>query len=118
MDMIPLVGILIPIFAILMVGLIVLVPVAGLTARFALRPAIEAYAKLRSAHGDEGMVRVLDQRVSLMERQIENLEATIRHLEELQHVAPARDAPRITTTSASEPQVLDAERVGGRVQQP
>jgi len=84
MPPIEMIGILIPILAILLGGLIVLIPVIGFTARFALKPTVEAYARLRqgAAGGQEQIVAVLDQRIAMMERQIDHLETTVRGLED------------------------------------
>jgi hypothetical protein len=77
------IGIFIPILAILMAGLIVLVPIAGLTARFALKPVIEAFVSLRARGGhDEKFLAVLEQRLALMEQQLHTLESSLHRLEE------------------------------------
>lgn len=63
---------LVPIFAILVGGLIVLLPLAGLVLRFALKPAIESYvqAKQASSGGDHEHVAIIEERVALLEAQI------------------------------------------------
>jgi hypothetical protein len=80
-------ALLIPLLAILIVGIIVLVPIAGLTARFALKPAIEAFAQLRGAREQEQLVAVLEQRISLLEQQMHGMETSLRILES--HALPA-----------------------------
>ena len=76
-----LVGALIPIVAILIGGLVLLVPIAGLTLRFALKPALEAYAQARKSSGDREEIRILQQRLALVEEQLHAL-TTARLLEE------------------------------------
>lgn len=65
--------------------LTVLIPIAGLTARFALKPIVEAFARMKemqnSAAGRE--LSVLEQRVSLLEQQHQNLEAIVQRVGEL-----------------------------------
>ncbi len=69
--------------AIIMGVSIVLVPIFGLTARFALKPTVEALSKFFEHKGTEETVRILERRVALMEQQLESMEGTVRHLEEV-----------------------------------
>lgn len=66
--------ILIPIVGILMGGTIVLLPIAGLTARFALKPVVEAWARLKSSPDAEQRLHLVERRLALMEEQINVLE--------------------------------------------
>ena len=84
---------------------IVLVPVIGATARFALKPTVEALAKVFENRGTNETVQILKQRVELQEQQIEALRHDMRALSEVrdfdrQLAAPApaaQDAPdRVT----------------------
>ena len=68
---------LIPIIAIIMGGLIFLVPIAGWTARFALKPIVEAVARMREAQGATREVQILEQRVALLEQQVQLLEGSV-----------------------------------------
>jgi hypothetical protein len=64
---------LIPIFAILVGGLIVLLPLAGLVLRFALKPAIESYVQAKQASSggaDHEHIAIIEERVALLEAQI------------------------------------------------
>lgn len=61
---------------------IVLIPVAGLTARFALKPAVTALTRFFDHQGLEESVRVLERRIDFQEHQIESLENTIRRITE------------------------------------
>ena len=80
---------------------IVLVPVIGLTARFALKPAVEALARLFESRELDETVRILERRVELQEHQLEALQASVQQLSEArdfdrQLAAPrAPDAPRV-----------------------
>jgi hypothetical protein len=80
---------------------IVLVPVIGLTARFALKPAVEAIARLFESRELDETVRILERRVELQEHQLEALQASVQQLSEArdfdrQLAAPrAPDAPRV-----------------------
>jgi len=80
---------------------VVLVPVIGLTARFALKPAVEAIARLFESRELDETVRILERRVELQEHQLEALQASVQQLSEArdfdrQLAAPrAPDAPRV-----------------------
>ena len=65
--------------------LIVLVPIAGLTARFALKPIVESMAKVRELQGGTAgrELNVLEQRVALLEQQYQNLEGSVHRIGEL-----------------------------------
>jgi hypothetical protein len=67
---------------------IVLVPVVGLTARFAFKPAAEALAKLLETRQLDETVRLLERRMELQEREIEALTTS------LQQIADAREFDR------------------------
>ena len=58
---------------VIMGSLIVLIPVAGLTARFAMKPIVESLAKLRQASGQNESVTMLERRVALIEQEVQNL---------------------------------------------
>jgi hypothetical protein len=67
---------------------IVLIPVIGLTARFALKPAVEALAKVFEHKQLDETVRILERRVEMQEHQIESLQSS------LQQLADTRDFDR------------------------
>lgn len=68
--------------AVVMGLMVVLIPVAGLTARFALKPIAEAVARMREAQGANRELQLVEQRLALMEQQIANLETDVERLEE------------------------------------
>lgn len=70
------------IVAIVMGMLTVLIPIAGLTARFALKPVVESLARLFDSRTVEETVEITERRVALLEQQIELLEGTVKRLEE------------------------------------
>ena len=60
--------------------LVVLIPIAGLTARFALKPVMEALGKYRETQSDRQMQALLERRVSLMEEQLHSMDRSLREL--------------------------------------
>ncbi|MEX2582381.1 MAG: hypothetical protein WD766_03865 [Gemmatimonadota bacterium] len=66
--------ILVPIIAILVGGTVVIIPLLGLTARFALKPLVESWSRFREAPIADERERVLDRRISLLEDQVQILE--------------------------------------------
>lgn len=72
------------ILAILLTGIIILVPVFGLTLRFALRPAIEAWTKLRSESAAPQHTELLSRQISLLETELQQVQQTLQHLVEIQ----------------------------------
>jgi hypothetical protein len=67
---------------------IVLIPVIGLTARFALKPTVEALARVFEGRGRDEALQILERRISLLEQQLEAVETSVGRLEE----APRFDA--------------------------
>ena len=59
---------------------IVLIPVIGLTARFALKPTVEAFSNFFQAKSVEESVRILERRMALLEAQIESIDASVNRL--------------------------------------
>ena len=59
---------------------IVLVPVIGLTARFALSPTVEALSRIFEKRGDDESMRILERRLDLQEQEIAMLNQTLRSL--------------------------------------
>lgn len=59
---------------------VVLVPVIGLTARFALKPIVEAMGRSFEHKGLDETVQIMDRRMALMEQQIESMDGTVRRL--------------------------------------
>lgn len=59
---------------------IILIPVAGLTLRFAIKPAVEAIARSFEHRGLEDTVSVMERRLGILERQMESMETTVNRL--------------------------------------
>ncbi|HYW14413.1 MAG TPA: hypothetical protein VE871_20775 [Longimicrobium sp.] len=60
----------------------VLIPITGLTARFALKPVMEALSKYRESDSDRQMQALLERRVALMEEQLHSMDRSLRELAE------------------------------------
>jgi hypothetical protein len=63
-------------------GLIVFTPVAGLTLRFALKPMVDSIARLMEARNGAAGVDLVDKRVALMEQEIQLLRSEMRQVTE------------------------------------
>lgn len=61
---------------------IVLIPVIGVTARFALKPTAEALSRFFDHQGLTDTVRVLERRLDFQEHQMDALENQLRRLTE------------------------------------
>lgn len=59
---------------------VVLIPIAGLTARFALKPVVEAFARLGEHRGLEETVAILERRLDLLEAQNESMDQSLRRI--------------------------------------
>lgn len=68
--------------AVVMGLMVVLIPVAGVTARFALKPIAEAVARMREGQGAARELQLIEQRLALMEQQLSGLETDVRKIEE------------------------------------
>ena len=62
---------------------VVLIPILGLTARFALKPTVEALSRFFDHKGLDEEVKILDRRMALMEQQLEGMDSALRRLEEV-----------------------------------
>jgi hypothetical protein len=91
------------ILAILAVFLVVFVPVAGITARIAIKPIVEAFTKyMQVRQGTEGM-HLLERRIALLEQELGATRAEVQSLSE------ARDFDRQIGRGAAE----ERPRLGG-----
>lgn len=62
--------------------MIVLVPVVGVTARFALKPIVEAFARMKEIQGQEQKVALMEQRIALLEEHIHSVDRNLSALQE------------------------------------
>lgn len=70
------------VIAVIMGISIVLIPVIGLTARFALKPVVEALSNVLQTRGMDESLQIVERRLALMETQMEVLENSMKRLEE------------------------------------
>jgi hypothetical protein len=90
---------LIPITGIVFGSLMFLIPIAGITARFALKPIMEAIAKAREiqAGGAGRELAVMEQRVALLEQQYQQLENSMKHITDVtefeKRLSASREGP-------------------------
>ncbi len=92
-DTVMLVGTLIPIIAIIFVGLLLLIPVAGLTLRFALKPALEAFSRMKELQGQGQELRLIEQRLALLEEKLDSAAFT-RLLDDVEFRRQLEQPPR------------------------
>jgi len=71
------------IIAVIMVFSIVLIPIIGLTARFALKPTVEALSKIFEKQGKDEALLILERRIALLETELDSLQNTMHRLEEV-----------------------------------
>ena len=69
--------------AVIMGTSIVLVPVIGLTARFALKPVVEAMGRFLQGKGTEESVLIVERRMALLEQQLEAMQGSVDRLVEV-----------------------------------
>lgn len=80
---------------------IVLIPVIGLTARFALKPMVEALARVFENRELDESLRILERRLELQEHQLEAMQASLRQLSEARDFDRQLAAPRPTDSPSS-----------------
>ncbi len=73
--------------------LIVLIPVAGVTIRFALKPIAEAIARIKESQGANQEMSIMAQRLDLLERQLSGVESELHRLREVQEFHAQLKAP-------------------------
>ena len=62
---------------------VVLIPVAGLTARYALKPIVDALGRYVEGKGTEESVQIVERRITLLEQQLDELHGSVKHLVEV-----------------------------------
>ena len=68
--------------AVIFGGLAFLIPVAGVTARIALKPIVEAMARYRELKGNDESTTLLERRMALMEEHINSIGRSVQVLVE------------------------------------
>ena len=61
---------------------IVLIPVLGITARFALKPTVEALSRFFDKKGSDEAVSILERRMALIGQQVESIDTNVQRLVE------------------------------------
>lgn len=62
---------------------VVLIPVAGLTARYALKPIVDALGRYFEGKGTEEAAKIAERRLTLLEQQIDEMQGTLNRLVEV-----------------------------------
>jgi len=68
------------VIAVILGCLTILIPVAGLTARFALKPVVEALGRNRLAQADRDQLESLAGRLELVEQQLSRVETDVERI--------------------------------------
>ncbi|HEV2149111.1 MAG TPA: hypothetical protein VGR37_17015 [Longimicrobiaceae bacterium] len=82
------------IIAILVGGLIVLVPIAGITARLALKPLLESVIRIAEMRRSTEEVRILERRVTLLEQELNGVRGEMHALTEQKEFDRKLSEPR------------------------
>lgn len=69
--------------AVVMGTLVILIPIAGLTLRFAIKPIADAVARFRETQQSERQLSMLEKRVTLLEQQVSHVEEDLGRVTEL-----------------------------------
>lgn len=72
------------VLAVLLGGLVVLIPVLGLTMRFALRPLVEAWIQLRKDAAHDAQTDLLRRQVLLLESELQQVQHSVQSLTDAQ----------------------------------
>lgn len=59
----------------IILGFAIVIPIAGLTARFALRPIVDAIARFREAGNSGDALRMIERRMDLLEQEVQSVAA-------------------------------------------
>jgi hypothetical protein len=86
---------------------IVLIPVIGLTARFALKPTVEALGRFFDKKSSDEAISILERRMALIEQQVESIDTNVQKLVETAEfdrklAAPPQSTARISGPSSGE----------------
>jgi hypothetical protein len=92
---------------------IILIPVIGLTARFALKPTVDALTRFFDHRSLDESVHILERRMALMEQQIEAMESSVRQLAEVSEFHQAlEEGGRGSEAAQPDRPALEAGRSG------
>lgn len=62
---------------------VVLIPIAGLTARYALKPIVEALGRYFEGQGTQESIKIVERRLVLLEHQLDELQGSLNRLVEV-----------------------------------
>jgi len=82
------------IVAVFMGTLIVLIPVAGATVRFAIKPIAEAMGRMKESKGSAEQLSLMQQRMELMEHQLGAMESEMHRIKEVAEFTAQLKAPK------------------------
>jgi hypothetical protein len=85
--------ILIPILAIATGGLIILTPLVAFSARFALKPIMQAVAQMRESRTSAEGALLQDRRIALLEAEVQELREVVQRLAEVEEFRRQLEAP-------------------------
>ena len=71
------------IVAVIMAFATVLIPILGFTARYALKPLVEALGGFFDRKGAEETLHLLERRLDIMQQQIEGLQESLHRMEDV-----------------------------------
>ena len=69
--------------AVMMGLMVVLIPITGFTARFALKPVTEAIARMREGQGAAQERALIEKRLALLESQMSNIESDMTRIADM-----------------------------------
>jgi len=78
---------------VIMGSLIILIPIAGITLRFAIKPIAEAMAKIREGQRADREMALLQQRLDLLEQHLGGMESELHRVREVQEFHAGLKAP-------------------------
>ncbi len=70
--------------AVVMGTLMFLIPIAGVTARFALKPLVESFGKFMQSQGAEEAQKMSERRIALIEQNLDALQDELHRIREAQ----------------------------------
>jgi hypothetical protein len=92
--------------------LVVFVPVAGLTMRFALKPIVDSIARLMEARAHSAASELLEKRLALVEQELQAMRAEVARVVErgdfYDRLAVERLADRVPTRDGADGRALAA----------
>ncbi|UCC49286.1 MAG: hypothetical protein JSV41_03660 [Gemmatimonadota bacterium] len=81
------------VMGVIMGSLVILIPIAGVTLRFAIKPIAEAMARIREGQRADREMALLQQRLDLLEQHLGGMESELHRLREAQEFHARLKAP-------------------------